>query len=83
VAQVRGFADQLLRVPNNPNDPSNRRISLIVQYLDDHDKETGETAEKMNELSGGDENPSGHQKPPEEKPSDQKPSPAQPASEKH
>jgi len=32
VAQVRGFADQRLRKPANPLDPSNRRISLIVQY---------------------------------------------------
>lgn len=34
VSQVRGYADQDLRVPGNPFDPSNRRISLIVQYLD-------------------------------------------------
>jgi chemotaxis protein MotB len=34
VSQVRGYADQRLRVPSNPLDPSNRRISLIVQYLD-------------------------------------------------
>jgi chemotaxis protein MotB len=34
VSQVRGYADQRLRVPGNPFDPSNRRISLIVQYLD-------------------------------------------------
>lgn len=33
VAQVRGFADQRLRTPNNPFDPANRRISLIVQYV--------------------------------------------------
>ncbi|MGA7156967.1 MAG: flagellar motor protein MotB [Acidobacteriaceae bacterium] len=33
VSQVRGFADQRLRLPKQPNDPSNRRISLIVQYL--------------------------------------------------
>jgi chemotaxis protein MotB len=31
VSQVRGYADQRLRLPNNPLDPSNRRISLIVQ----------------------------------------------------
>jgi len=58
VAQVRGFADQLLRMPKNPNDPSNRRISLIVQYLDNSDKETGETSEKMNHLSGTPDKPS-------------------------
>ena len=33
IAEVRGYADQRLRVPGNPLDPSNRRISLIVQYL--------------------------------------------------
>ncbi len=33
VTQVRGFADQRLRKKENPLDPSNRRISLIVQYL--------------------------------------------------
>jgi chemotaxis protein MotB len=33
VTQVRGFADQRLRKPDAPTDPSNRRISLIVQYL--------------------------------------------------
>jgi chemotaxis protein MotB len=32
ISQVRGFADQSLRNPQNPLDPSNRRISLIVQY---------------------------------------------------
>jgi len=42
VTQVRGYADQKLRVVANPLDPSNRRISLIVQYVvkedDDDDK---------------------------------------------
>jgi len=33
VTQVRGYADQRLRKPEAPEDPSNRRISLIVQYL--------------------------------------------------
>jgi chemotaxis protein MotB len=33
VTQVRGFADQRLRKPENPLDASNRRISLIVQYV--------------------------------------------------
>jgi chemotaxis protein MotB len=32
VTQVRGFADQSLRNPADPNDPSNRRITLIIQY---------------------------------------------------
>ena len=34
VSQVRGYADQLLRKPGDPLDPSNRRITVIVQYLD-------------------------------------------------
>jgi chemotaxis protein MotB len=33
VSQVRGFADQKLRKADNPLDPSNRRITLIVQYI--------------------------------------------------
>jgi chemotaxis protein MotB len=33
ITQVRGFADQRLRKPDAPLDPSNRRISMIVQYL--------------------------------------------------
>src|SRR4029077_5566122 len=33
VTQVRGFADQRLRKPDDPLDPSNRRISVIVQYV--------------------------------------------------
>jgi chemotaxis protein MotB len=33
VAQVRGFADQHLRTPKDPTNTSNRRISVIIQYL--------------------------------------------------
>ena len=33
ISQVRGYADQMLRVKNNPLDPTNRRISLIVQWI--------------------------------------------------
>jgi chemotaxis protein MotB len=33
ISQVRGYADQSLRIPGNPFDPSNRRISLIVQWV--------------------------------------------------
>jgi chemotaxis protein MotB len=35
VAQVRGFADQHLRLKDKPMDASNRRVSIIVQYPDD------------------------------------------------
>ncbi len=31
VTQVRAYADQMLRVPNNPFDPSNRRITILVK----------------------------------------------------
>jgi chemotaxis protein MotB len=34
VSQVRGYASERLRIPQNPLDPSNRRISLIVQYVE-------------------------------------------------
>lgn len=34
IRQVRGFADQQLRNPKEPQDPSNRRVSVIVQYQD-------------------------------------------------
>ncbi len=45
VSQVRGFADQRLRNPKNPLDPSNRRISIIVQYL----SETNTAGENKNQ----------------------------------
>jgi chemotaxis protein MotB len=32
VAAVRGYADQRLRNPRSPDDASNRRVSIIVQY---------------------------------------------------
>ena len=44
VTQVRGFADQRLRKKDDPLDASNRRISLIVQYLD---KTTSAADEKL------------------------------------
>jgi chemotaxis protein MotB len=34
VTQVRGYADQMLRLKNSPNDPSNRRISILVKNGD-------------------------------------------------
>ena len=33
ISQVRGYADQMLRVKKDPLDPTNRRISLIVQWV--------------------------------------------------
>jgi chemotaxis protein MotB len=38
VAQVRGYADRQLRHPEDPESPSNRRISVIVQYLAGEEK---------------------------------------------
>jgi chemotaxis protein MotB len=54
VSQVRGFADQRLRNKDDPTDASNRRISIIVQYIHKPDDETGEddknsTQEKASE----------------------------------
>jgi chemotaxis protein MotB len=51
ITQVRGFADQRLRKPEDPLDPSNRRISLIVQYIvknndEDESQPTGGKEEK-------------------------------------
>ena len=31
--QMRGFADQQLRKPEDPQNTSNRRVSVIVQFL--------------------------------------------------
>ena len=41
ISQVRGFADQRLLLKNDPTNPSNRRISIIVrnQGLDEHEEE--------------------------------------------
>jgi chemotaxis protein MotB len=39
ISQVRGFADQRLRVAKQPEDPSNRRISMVVQYVVKNDSE--------------------------------------------
>jgi len=52
ISQVRGFADQRLRKPKDPLDPSNRRISIIVQYLSNHTDEAespGENAKGSGE----------------------------------
>lgn len=46
VTQVRGYADQRLRTPNEPEDASNRRISLIVQHLVKPEAEADAPTEK-------------------------------------
>ncbi|HEY3768553.1 MAG TPA: flagellar motor protein MotB [Candidatus Angelobacter sp.] len=49
VSQVRGYADQRLRDPAHPEDSSNRRISMIVQYVmkdrDEDEKKGGAEGE--------------------------------------
>ncbi|MGA2538776.1 MAG: flagellar motor protein MotB [Terracidiphilus sp.] len=40
VSQVRGFADRQLRLSQKPEDPSNRRISIIVQHMLDDNRQT-------------------------------------------
>ncbi len=49
ISQVRGFADQRLRNLGTPLDPSNRRISLIVQYI------AKDSAEDAKPSAGSDE----------------------------
>jgi chemotaxis protein MotB len=49
VAEVRGFADQNLRNNQEPTDASNRRITLLVKYLD---KQTG-AADVMPDQTAG------------------------------
>ncbi len=51
ITQVRGFADQRLRKPEAPLDPGNRRISLIVQYL--QRDPTADSTEPAEEAPGG------------------------------
>jgi chemotaxis protein MotB len=73
VTQVRGFADQRLRKPNEPLDPANRRISLIVQYVvkPDEDEKPGEGGVGK-EGKPEDKKDDKHQ----EQPKESKPSPA-------
>lgn len=43
ISQVRGFADQSLRDPKHPEDPCNRRISVIVRYNSTNETDAGTT----------------------------------------
>jgi chemotaxis protein MotB len=47
VVQIRGYADQQLRKKDSPEDPSNRRITVIVQYTPKGD--AGADGEKASE----------------------------------
>ena len=67
VSQVRGFADQRLRNPKDPFDPSNRRISIIVQYLPVANEAGEKSAETVNEASDAKPPAEGTQAEPAEK----------------
>lgn len=53
VTQIRAYADQNLRKPEDPLDSSNRRISLIVQFqiksADEKSEEPASSEEKSGE----------------------------------
>jgi chemotaxis protein MotB len=66
VAQVRGFADQQPRNAKDPSDPANRRISLIVQYLEKK-RAPGDTAGSPSGAAAG-EKAASPQEPAEKKP---------------
>ena len=63
VSQIRGFADQLLRAPDDPLSASNRRISVIVQNLEAPPEGAEKTAEPAKEGQ-----PAGASQPREEAP---------------
>src|SRR5882672_9277516 len=56
VSQVRGFADQRLRNPKDPLEASNRRVSIIVQYLASDTPETPDFKETGEPHTGTGEN---------------------------
>src|SRR5215472_11275597 len=59
VKQVRGFADQQLRDPKDPDSASNRRVSVIVEYLKGKNIGSGD-GEKA---AAGEKKPAGESKP--------------------
>ncbi len=65
VTQVRGFADQRLRKPDKPEDPSNRRISLTVQYVD---PPPGSAAKEGGKATAGHGTPATHGAAPAQEP---------------
>jgi chemotaxis protein MotB len=52
ITQVRGYADQQLRHPDKPDDPSNRRISILVRKMDNIIHPTVEAAQPGHEGGG-------------------------------
>lgn len=76
VTQVRGYADQMPRVKNNPADPSNRRISILVK----NDNESVPTLSAASIVDGSTPLP-GEARPPAPATKDAKPPVAQPAAQ--
>lgn len=71
VTQVRGYADQLLRLKANPYDPSNRRISILVknqQGMPPSTKRAGVAAENRAETRRDSASPEGRPESGEPKP---------------
>jgi chemotaxis protein MotB len=78
IKQVRGFADQSPRNSKDPLDPSNRRVSLIVQYIPKTEADEAKPAAE-GEGKQGEEKKSEAPAKAEEKPDAGKPAPATPA----
>jgi chemotaxis protein MotB len=74
VTQVRGYADQMPRVKDNPTDPSNRRVSILVK----NDNESVPTLLAANVVNGSTPLP-GTVKTPVPAANDAKPQAGQPA----
>ena len=76
VTQIRGFADQQLRLPSKPEDASNRRVSIIVQYPQNTEPEAKAKGTQAGGANGGAEAeaPASHT----EQPKSTKPAIAQP-----
>jgi chemotaxis protein MotB len=70
VKQVRGFADQHLRITKDPTNASNRRVSIIIQYLN---AQPGSSAGEKTAESVSEAGRAGETKPQAEKPADGKP----------
>jgi chemotaxis protein MotB len=59
VSQVRGFADQRPRANKTLDNPANRRISLIVEYLNKTPPEDSGGEETQGEAKGGEKSEAG------------------------
>ncbi|HEX5229024.1 MAG TPA: hypothetical protein VFW44_15005, partial [Bryobacteraceae bacterium] len=77
VADVRGFADQRLRRPDDPFSASNRRVSIVVKYRAPDDAAVRAAQAKPDSPSGGKapEAKVSEGKPPEGNAAPEKPSP--------